>query len=113
MGEYIEAIIHSPWFYFLFGSGGIIIIALGIMQYLKKERKEPRPSKSDINVNISINDKPPNTKSSSNVQYNLNVENETIKFSYESYSFGSDEFYIQFLSQIEEKKKGKDYISYE
>ncbi len=115
MEKYIETIIHSPWFYFLFGGGGILIIVLGIMQYLKKEKKKPKPSTSDINVNISINGEPPNTKSSSDIQYNLNIEkdNQTIKVSYEKYSFRSDEFYIQFLSQVEEKKRGRDNISYE
>lgn len=51
MGKYIEAIIHSPWFYFLFIGGGVFIIVLGIMQYFKKEKKKSNPSTSDINVN--------------------------------------------------------------
>lgn len=115
MVNYIEAIINSTWFYFLFGGSGILIIVLGVMQYLKKEKEKSNSSTSDINVNISINDNPQNTKPSSDIQYNLNIEkdNQTINVPYEKYSFRSDEFYIQFLSQVEEKKKGRDDISYE
>ncbi len=111
----IEAIIHSPLFYFLFGGGGILIVVLGIMQYFKKEKKKSDPSPSDINVNISINDPSQNTKPSSDIQYNLNVgkDNQTNIVSYEKYSFRTDEFYVHFLSHVEEKKKGRDDISYE
>ena len=115
MEKNIEAIINSPLFYFLFGGGGILVVVLGIMQYLKKEKKKSNSSTSDINVNININDNPQKPKPLSDIQYNLNIEkdNQTIKVSYEEYSFRSDEFYIQFLSQVEVKKKGRDDISYE
>lgn len=114
MGVYIETIIHSSWFAFLFG-GGILIIVLGIMQYLKKEKKEQKPPASDINFNINIHEKSHEIESSSDIPYNLNAEkdNQVAENSYEKYPFSSDEFYVGLLSQVEEKKKGKDKIYYE
>lgn len=115
MGVYIETIIHSSWFAFLFGGGGILIIVLGIMQYLKKEKKEQKPLVSDINFNINIHEKSHEIESSSDIPYNLNAEkdNQVAENSYEKYPFSSDEFYVGLLSQVEEKKKGKDKIYYE
>lgn len=81
----------------------------------KKKKKEQKPPASDINFNINIHEKSHEIESSSDIPYNLNAEkdNQVAENSYEKYPFSSDEFYVGLLSQVEEKKKGKDKIYYE
>lgn len=65
-------------------------------------------------MNINISDTPNIFVTTDEDGQNCNSENNSQKLNtYSEHSFGSEEFYILFLSQIEEKRKAKDDISYE
>lgn len=113
MEHFFDAINNSPLFVFLFGSGGIIIVVLAIMQFSKKEKTNP--PNPDINVSINFSDDPPNNETSGETKFNLDIKKPepTNKDSYKNYDFSSDDFYISFLAEVEKKTRGKDKIDYE
>ncbi len=97
--EFIKLIVDNPIYTLLFGGGGILIIAVNIMIYLKND-KNNKNNKNNINNDTS--QKPSVT--------HIGVDNTE---DYEECDFNSDEFYIRYLKTIEEKKKGKDKIEYD
>ena len=111
----INEIVSSSLFRFLCGSGGVIVIILAILQLFKKEKNKSDTQSTDVNVNVNINDNLKGSSVPSEIPYNLYIEkwSQTVVMSYEELSFKSEEFYVNFLSKVEEKKRGKDYISYD
>ncbi len=111
MVEFFNQIVSNPLYIFLFGSGGVLVIVLAIMAH--KNKKD-----GDININIDVNSNEATGEDSSigkNPKYNLEFAPNPIidkREEYEKLDFGSDEYYINFLKTIEEKKKKGDKIEY-
>lgn len=127
-------IAESPFFYILFGSGGIVVALFAAIKFFKKSNKRKdiiknNSNENNINININIEDK--NNKKMSNANSKKNQrsknnysgnkaqksinkkESNPSKKKYEKYDFSSDEFYVNFLAQTEEKKRGRDEIHYQ
>lgn len=106
--EIFRQIISNPFYSFLFGSGGVIIVICTIMGL--KNKKD-----SNVNVKIDVNCKKKDKDAEKATNYNFEFDSNPIIDKHEEYEeldFNSEEYYITFLKTIEEKKKGRDEIEY-
>ena len=107
--EFFNHIVSNPFYSFLFGSGGIVIIICTIIELKNKKDR-------NINIEIDVNDnKNVDKDTKKHINYNLEFASNPIIDKHEEYEeldFDSDEYYITFLKTIEEKKKGGDEFEY-
>lgn len=126
----VNLILDNPVYTLLFGSGGMLIVILTVIgirrkrtdrggdinkrraikvtieeETSKKEIEEEKPLK--LNRSESLDSPKP---------FVLEFEPQAFRDSDEAYisqNFKKEEFYLQFLKTVEEKKKRKDEIKYE
>ena len=107
--EKIKVILESPLYTLLFGGGGILIIFISILSMRKKRDEE---EEKGININIDIDNR---SGSENKTEYNLNFETRpTIdkREEYQSLDFKQEDYYVNFLKTVEEKKKEGDQFEY-
>lgn len=112
MKNYVEMTVNSGWYYFLFGGSGIVIVILELLKCFKKKKKKEC---GEQNYVIQINNEIGSEKNTDIHDYTLNVDEYIMgrKYSYLQDDFSTNEYYVHYLSVVDEKKRKGDYIKYE
>jgi hypothetical protein len=141
MENIINAIIENPMYILAFGSTGVLSVLLALLAFRnrknnKEEKKRNDTNKNEININIDLNGKEEDKNHSIKVEDNKNMnthlkymdkqeekhdspaieldsdDKTKINNEYQKYDFSSEEYYVAYLTDVVEKKRGGDSVEF-